>query len=82
MPANKICILTVDRTEDGIVIMTDENETVFRAAQSALGIAPRDGDVLRVLLDDDGMIRSAVPDEEAANARRAEMNAKLCALFD
>ena len=82
MAANKSCILTVDRVEDGIVIMTDDKEAIFRATPEMLGLTPRDGDVLRVFLDDDGMIRSAAIDDDAASARRAAMRAKLRALFN
>jgi hypothetical protein len=81
MAANKSCILTVDRVENGIVIMTDEKEAIFRATPDMLGLTPRDGDVLHVLLDDEGMIRSAAIDDAATAARRAAMRAKLSALF-
>ena len=77
MASKKHTYLTVDRVEDGVVIMTDEKESIYRITTDMLGLIPRDGDVLRVSVDADGMIQSAEVDTEATEERRAAMRAKL-----
>lgn len=77
MAAKKQNFLTVDRVEDGVVIMIDEKESIYRITTEMLGLVPRDGDVLRVAVDADGMIQSAEVDPEATEERRAAMRAKL-----
>lgn len=77
MAAKKQNLLTVDRVEDGVVIMIDEKESIYRITTDMLGLVPRDGDVLRVAVDADGMIQSAEIDAEATEERRAAMRAKL-----
>lgn len=81
MAAKKQNLLTVDRVEDGVVIMIDEKESIYRITTDMLGLTPRDGDVLRVSVDADGMIQSAEIDEEATAERRAAMRAKLHSLL-
>ena len=51
MAAKKQNFLTVDRVEDGVVIMIDEKESIYRITTELLGLVPRDGDVLRVAVD-------------------------------
>ena len=77
MAAKKYNYLTVDRVENGVVIMIDEKESIYRITTDMLGLVPRDGDVLRVAVDADGMIQSAEVDTEATEERRAAMRAKL-----
>jgi len=77
MASKKHTYLTVDRVEDGVVIMTDEKESIYRITTDMLGLIPHDGDVLRVSVDADGMIQSAEVDTEATEERRAAMRAKL-----
>ena len=77
MAAKKQNFLPVDRVEDGVVIMIDEKESIYRITTEMLGLIPRDGDVLRVAVDADGMIQSAEVDAEATEERRAAMRAKL-----
>lgn len=77
MASKKYNFLTVDRVEDGVVIMTDEKESIYRITTDMLGLVPRDGDVLRVCVDADGMIQSAEVDADATEERRAAMRAKL-----
>jgi len=77
MAAKKQNFLTVDRVEDGVVIMIDEKESIYRITTDMLGLIPRDGDVLRVVVDADGMIQSAEVDAEATEERRSAMRAKL-----
>ncbi|MBE6657807.1 MAG: DUF3006 domain-containing protein [Ruminococcaceae bacterium] len=77
MAAKKPNYLTVDRVEDGVVIMIDEKESIYRITTDMLGLVPRDGDVLRVTVDADGMIQSAEVDAQATEERRAAMRAKL-----
>lgn len=81
MAAKKYNYLTVDRVEDGVVIMIDEKESIYRITTDMLGLIPRDGDVLRVAVDADGMIQSAEIDEQATEERRAAMRAKLHSLL-
>ncbi len=77
MASKKQNLLTVDRVEDGVVIMIDDKESIYRITTDMLGLVPRDGDVLRVSVDADGMIQSAEVDEQATGERRAAMRAKL-----
>ena len=77
MSASKQKVLTVDRVEDGVVIMMDETESITRITADMLGFIPHDGDVLRISVDADGRIRSAVSDPDAAEERRAAMRARL-----
>lgn len=77
MSAKKQNFLTVDRVEDGIVILIDEKESIYRITTDMLGLTVRDGDVLRVSVDADGMIQSAEVDHKATEERRAAMRAKL-----
>lgn len=77
MAAKKYNYLTVDRVENGVVIMIDEKESIYRITTDMLGLIPHDGDVLRVAVDADGMIQSAEIDAEATAERRAAMRAKL-----
>ena len=77
MSAKKQNFLTVDRVEDGIVILIDEKESIYRIPTDMLGLTVRDGDVLRVSVDADGMIQSAEVDPKATEERRAAMRAKL-----
>ena len=77
MASKKSNFLTVDRVEDGVVIMIDEKEAIYRITTDMLGLVPRDGDVLRVSVDAEGMIQSAEIDAEATEERRAAMRAKL-----
>ena len=77
MSAKKQNFLTVDRVEDGIVILIDEKESIYRITTDMLGLTVRDGDVLRVSVDADGMIQSAEVDLKATEERRAAMRAKL-----
>lgn len=81
MAAKKQNFLTVDRVEDGVVIMIDEKESIYRITTDMLGLTPRDGDVLRVSVDADGMIQTAEIDAEATAERRAAMRAKLHSLL-
>ena len=81
MASKKSNYLTVDRVEDGVVIMMDEKESIYRITTDMLGFVPRDGDVLRVSVDADGMIQSAEIDKEATEERRAAMRAKLRSLL-
>ena len=81
MAASRSCILTVDRTEDGVIILIDETETVYRATADMLGIPVREGDILCVVLAADGRILSAENDTEATANRRAAMREKLRRLF-
>ena len=57
--------------------MIDEKESIYRITTDMLGLVPRDGDVLRVTVDADGMIQSAEVDAQATEERRAAMRAKL-----
>ena len=77
MSAKKQNFLTVDRVEDGIVILIDEKESIYRITTDMLGLSVHDGDVLRVSVDADGMIQSAEIDPAATEERRAAMRAKL-----
>ncbi len=77
MASKKHNFLTVDRVEDGVVILIDEKESIYRITTDMLGLVVRDGDVLRVSVDADGMIQSAQVDVEATEERRAAMRAKL-----
>ena len=77
MAAKKYNYLTVDRVENGVVIMIDEKESIYRITTDMLGLVVRDGDVLRVAVDADGMIQSAEVDADATEERRAAMRAKL-----
>ena len=77
MATKKSNLLAVDRVENGVVIMIDEKESIYRITTDMLGFLPHDGDVLRVSVDADGMIQSAEVDAEATAERRAAMRAKL-----
>ncbi|MBO5649107.1 MAG: DUF3006 domain-containing protein [Clostridia bacterium] len=73
--------LYVDRVEDGIVIMMDEKEAIYRVTTEMLGFVPHDGDVLCVCVDADGIIKSASVDEKATADRKAAMREKLLSLL-
>lgn len=67
-------LLVVDRIEDGVAILINDNGETVEVARSVLPVGAREGLVLRVPRDEKGGMRwgGAVVDEDATAKRLAE----------
>ena len=77
--------MSVDRIENETVILVDDEEKIHplpaNRYQALTGLPPRESDVLEVILDDGGAIRSAVYSEAETNRRKEAARNRLNRLF-
>ena len=71
--------LSVDRHENNLVILLDDDEIIYQITTEALGFCPEDGDILCAILDENRNILSAKPDPEATHQKKRSLRDKLLA---
>ena len=73
--------VTVDREEEGILVLIGENGKKYEMKKDSAGVNVREGDVCTAKISFDGKVLKLEKNSDLTERKKAEMKARLSRLF-